>query len=65
VFEAIMGNVGNMLAFRTGALDAPIIAAQMQGITPVDLVNLPNHQAYAQIMTDGQKTKPFSIQTRP
>ncbi len=65
VFEAIMGNVGSMLAFRVGALDAPTIAAQMQGVTAVDLLNLPNHHAYAQIMTGGEKTKPFSIQTRP
>jgi Helicase HerA, central domain len=65
VFESIMGNVGNMLAFRVGALDAPTIAMQMQGVMAADLVGLPNHQAYAQIMVAGEKSKPFSMQTRP
>ena len=65
VFEAIMGNVGSMLAFRVGALDAPTIAAQMQGVTVVDLVGLPNHQAYAQVMVGGRKGKVFSVETRP
>lgn len=65
VFEAIMGNVGSMLAFRVGALDAPTIAAQMQGITAPDLIGLPNHHAYAQVMIGGEKSKPFSVITRP
>jgi Helicase HerA, central domain len=65
VFEAIMGNVGTMMAFRVGALDAPTIAMQMQGISPSDLVGLPNHHAYALVMAGGEKSKPFSIQTRP
>ncbi|MES2336087.1 MAG: DUF87 domain-containing protein [Pseudomonadota bacterium] len=53
VFEAIMGNVGSMLAFRVGALDAPTVAAQMLGITVSDLMGLPNHYVYAQVMIDG------------
>jgi type IV secretory pathway TraG/TraD family ATPase VirD4 len=65
VFEAIMGNVGSMLTFRVGALDAPTIAMQMQGVTAADLVGLPNHHAYAQLMIEGGKSKPFSIITRP
>lgn len=65
VFGAIMGNVGSTLAFRVGALDAPVIAAQMQGVSPADLIGLPNHQAYAQIMISGEKSKPFSLTTRP
>lgn len=65
VFEAIMGNVGSTLAFRVGALDAPLIAAQMQGVSPADLIGLPNHHAYAQIMVSGERSKPFSLVTRP
>lgn len=65
VFEAIMGNVGSTLAFRVGALDAPLIAAQMQGVSPSDLIGLPNHHAYAQIMVSGERSKPFSLVTRP
>jgi hypothetical protein len=65
VFEAIMGNVGNMVAFRVGALDAPIIAAQLPGVTVEDLTSLPNHEAYVRMMTDGAKSKPFSMRTNP
>lgn len=59
-----MGNAGSMLAFRVGALDAPTIATQMQGVTPVDLVSLPNHHAYAQVMVGGEKGKVFSVVTQ-
>lgn len=65
VFEAIMGNVGNMVAFRVGALDAPTIATQLPGVTTEDLTSLPNHEAYTRIMIDGAKSKPFSMHTNP
>jgi type IV secretory pathway TraG/TraD family ATPase VirD4 len=65
VFESIMGNVGSMLAFRVGALDAPTVAQQMQGVQASDLINQPNYRAFAQIMIAGEKSKPFSMTTRP
>lgn len=65
IFEAVMGNVGNMLAFRVGALDATTIAAQLGGIEPADLINQPNYRAYAEIMVGGAKTRPFSLETWP
>lgn len=65
IFEAIMGNVGNMLAFRVGALDATTVAAQLGGIEPTDLINQPNYRAYAQVMVGGEKSRTFSLTTRP
>jgi Helicase HerA, central domain len=65
VFPAIMGNVGSMLAFRVGALDAPLMATQLPGVLPTDLINLPNYHAYARLMTRGEPTRPFSLTTRP
>jgi energy-coupling factor transporter ATP-binding protein EcfA2 len=65
VFPAIMGNVGSMLAFRVGALDAPMIATQLHGVLPHDLISLPNHQAYARLLNGGEPTKPFSLTTWP
>ena len=65
VFESIIGNVGSILAFRVGALDAPTVAQQMQGVQASDLINQPNYRAFAQIMIAGEKTKPFSMTTRP
>lgn len=65
IFEAVMGNVGNILAFRIGALDATTISAQLHGIAAADLVNLPNYRAFAQVSIDGTKTLPFTLTTRP
>lgn len=65
VFEAVMGNVGSLMAFRVGALDAPTIADQLGTVTVSDLVNLPNYHAYVQLMVKGQKTKTFSATTFP
>lgn len=65
VYEAILGNVGSVLAFRVGAFDAPTIARQLVTIEQPDLINLPNHHAFAQITVDGSKTKAFSMTTWP
>lgn len=65
VFEAVMGNVGSLMAFRVGALDAPTISQQLGSVTVPDLVNLPNYHAYVQLMVNGQKTKTFSATTLP
>lgn len=63
VFEAIIGNVGSLMAFRTGALDAPTISQQLGTISVADLVNLPNYHSYVQLMVEGQKTRAFSATT--
>ncbi|MEQ8311069.1 MAG: type IV secretion system DNA-binding domain-containing protein [Silicimonas sp.] len=65
VFEAIIGNVGSLLAFRVGAIDAPIIAKQLGVATPADLVNLPNYRIMVRLMVDGQQTPPFTADTFP
>ena len=65
VFPSIMGNVGSMLAFRVGALDAPLMANQLSGVQPTDLINLPNYHAYARLMIKGEPTRPFSLTTWP
>jgi type IV secretory pathway TraG/TraD family ATPase VirD4 len=63
VFEAIMGNVGSMMAFRLGALDAPTISQQFGTVAVSDLVNLPNYRAFVQLMVDGEKSQPFTATT--
>lgn len=66
IFDAVLGNTGSLIAFRVGATDAPIIAAQIGGDVEVtDLIRLPNHHAYAQLLIDGHKSPPFSMQTWP
>lgn len=65
VFDAVLGNVGTVIAFRNGAQDAPEISRQLDEISASDLIRLPNHHAYIQLMIDGQKSRPFSIRTWP
>jgi hypothetical protein len=58
---AVFGNVGLMLACRTGASDAPIIAEQI-GLGGADaLLDLPNHAAWARLLSDGVPTSPLRL----
>lgn len=65
VFDAVLGNVGSLFAFRLGAQDAPEFARQLGDVAGSDLTRLPNHDAYVQLMVDGQKSRPFSMRTWP
>jgi hypothetical protein len=63
IFEAVLGNAGSLIAFRVGANDASELALQLGDVTERDLIQLPNHHAYVQLMIDGQKSRPFSMRT--
>lgn len=65
IFEAILGNVGTLMAFRVGATDAGILAKQFAADIPQsrDLINLANYELFVKLMIDGQQSKPFSAQT--
>ncbi len=65
VFDAVLGNAGTLIAFRMGAQDAPEFARQLGEVAPPDLIRLPNHQAYVQLMIEGHKSRPFSMRTWP
>ena len=62
--ESTLQIVCCMLAFRVGPLDAPTIAAQMQGVTPADLVGRPKHYAYARVMMDVEDWGVYSVATK-
>jgi len=58
---AVFGNVGSMLACRTGASDAPLIAEQI-GLGGADaLLDLPNHTAWARLLFGGVPTSPLRV----
>ncbi len=65
VFDAVLGNVGTVIAFRLGATDAPALRRQLGDMSEGDLIRLPNHHAYVQLMIDGQKSRPFSMRAWP
>ncbi len=62
--DAVLGNVGTIVAFRVGATDAELLAPEFAPeITATDLTNLPNYHVYLKMMIDGAVSKPFSAVT--
>jgi hypothetical protein len=58
---AVFGNVGSIFACRIGASDAPIIAEQI-GLGGADaLLDLPNHTAWARLLTGGVPSSPLRL----
>ncbi|MEK7202939.1 MAG: type IV secretion system DNA-binding domain-containing protein [Patescibacteria group bacterium] len=61
VKPAVFGNIGTMVVFRVGAIDAEELVKEF---TPVfleeDLVNLPKFEFYIKLMIDGIASDPFS-----
>lgn len=61
VRAAIFGNVGTIIAFRVGALDAAYLAKEFYPVfLEEDLVNLPRYAMYLKLMIDGASSPPFS-----
>jgi hypothetical protein len=53
---AVFGNVGSVIACRTGAADAPILAEQIGLGGPDALLDLPNFTAWARLLRNGSPT---------
>lgn len=64
VRDAIFGNVGTIILFRTGAEDAEFLEREFAPTFEAsDLVNLSNYSIYVRLMIDGVASKPFSAST--
>ncbi len=64
--DAILGNVGTLLLFRLGALDAERLATYVRPeLTLADLEDLPDHHVAARLLAHGRPTRPFVFQTEP
>jgi DNA helicase HerA-like ATPase len=62
--DAVLGNVGTLIAFRVGAADAPLVAREFAPVFGVeDLLTLPNHSIYLKLMAEGIVSRPFSADT--
>jgi hypothetical protein len=63
---AVLGNIGNMLLFRLGVMDAEKLEAftkpWLQG---VDLQYLPDYHVAARLLHEHQPVKPFVFKTEP
>lgn len=64
VRHAVLGNVGTLIAFRTGAEDARHFASEFSPVFTADnLTALPNYHMYLKLMIDGTPSRPFSAIT--
>lgn len=66
VRDAVVGNVGTLIAFRTSTADAGYLARQFEPVfKPRDLIGLPNFSIYLRLLIDGEVSKPFSAHALP
>ncbi len=64
--DAILGNVGTIIIFRIGAIDAEVFAQEFAPeFKQSDFTNLPNYHIYLKMMIDGKVSSPFSAVTLP
>lgn len=66
VRDAVFGNVGTIICFRTGGADAEFLEKEfMPEFVQNDLVNLAKANIYIKLMIDGVASRPFSAETIP
>ncbi|MEK7195262.1 MAG: type IV secretory system conjugative DNA transfer family protein, partial [Patescibacteria group bacterium] len=66
VRDAIFGNVGTIISFRIGAVDAEFVEKEfLPEFNENDLVNLAKANTYVKLMIDGVASRPFSAETLP
>jgi len=66
VRAAVFGNVGTMIVFRVGSIDAEQFEKEFAPrFTADDIVNLGIFQMYLKLMIDGVGSQPFSAQSLP
>lgn len=64
--DALMGNVGSRITFRTGPGDAPLFSTWLgEEVDPHDLIGMPNHMAVAALSDKGVPIAPFPFRTQP
>ncbi len=62
--DAVFGNVGTMIVFRTGAEDAEVLGKEFAPtFNQFDLVNIDRYNAYVKLMVNGTASKPFNMAT--
>lgn len=62
--DGILGNVGTLIVFRIGAMDAEFLEPEFAPVfKTADFTNLPNYHIYLKLMIDGKVSQPFSAVT--
>jgi GTPase SAR1 family protein len=66
ILEAVLGNVGSLLLFRLGAIDALKMEAYTKPeLEAEDLQELPDYQAAARLQINNRLSRPFVLKTLP
>lgn len=64
--DAVFGNAGTLITFRTGAEDAEFLSREFSPtFNEFDLVNIDRYNAYIKLMINGTASKPFNMATYP
>jgi type IV secretory pathway VirB4 component len=64
VRDAVLGNVGTLIAFRTGIQDARILEKEFHPVfKATDFISLANYEIYLRLLIDGRPSVPFSART--
>jgi len=64
--HAVFGNIGTLIAFRTGSYDAKELAEEMSPVfTSEDLEHLENHHISLRLLIDGKMSRAFSAVALP
>ena len=64
--NAVLGNIGTLIAFRTGHTDAKYLAQEFYPIfQSSDFISLENYDIYLKLMISGKPSRPFSATTIP
>ena len=64
--DAVFGNAGTMIVFRTGAEDAEVLAKEFAPtFNQFDLINIDRFVTYVKLMINGTASKPFNMATNP
>ncbi len=64
--NAVLGNIGTLIAFRTGQQDAKYLVQEFYPTFQVsDFTSLENFDIYLKLMISGKPSKPFSATTIP
>jgi hypothetical protein len=59
--QAVLGNVGTLMAFRLGTTDAKWLAPHFAPLTPDDLTGVPPYHYHLRTLAGGQLTTPFTV----